>query len=169
VSNSTGGDATTPNHHLKKASTEVWPDNSLSSFRISSQQARILVIPCLVVVPRRSFQSVSSSTLMSTCQSVQAPSVKFKRRHGPLLKPRLRFRNFFKVALLPNVNNMAYRAILTTGVQQLEDIFSIGRTNLRVWYDTMGLGANGARGERRRWRKCCNPGVLNFLKFQHPP
>jgi hypothetical protein len=50
---------------------------------------------------------------------------------------------FFKVALLPNVN-MAYGEILTTGVQKLEDISSIERTNLRVWL------ANGVSGEQRK-------------------
>ena len=43
---------------------------------------------------------------------------------------------------------MAYREIPITVVQQLEDIFNIGRTNLRAWHDTLGLGANGvSRGE----------------------
>jgi len=43
---------------------------------------------------------------------------------------------------------MAYRVILIMGFQQLEDIFSVGRTNLRVWHDTLGLGTNGvSRGE----------------------
>jgi hypothetical protein len=76
VSNSTSGDATTPNPHLKKASTEVRPDNLLSSFTISSQQTRNLVIPYLVVVPRFSNQYQAPR-----CQplSVQALSVNFKK------------------------------------------------------------------------------------------
>jgi spore cortex formation protein SpoVR/YcgB (stage V sporulation) len=70
---------------------------------------------------------------------------------------------------------MAYREILTTGVQQLEDMFSNGRINLRVWLETLGLGANVVSGERRRRWNRCNPGVLGFskyladtLKFQTP-
>ena len=161
MSSSTDGDATTPNHHLEKASTQVWPDNPLSSFRILPQQAKIHVIPYLLVAPRCSSSQYPPAPWCQF-QSVQAPSVNFKRRHIPLLKLRLRFLVFFKVALFANINNMAYREILIKGVQQLEDIFSIGRTNLCVSLDTLGLGANGVSGERRNWRKQVSS---NFLKI----
>lgn len=47
----------------RKKAPKSGQTTTLSSFRISPQQATILVIPCLVAVPRCSFQSLSSKHL----------------------------------------------------------------------------------------------------------
>jgi hypothetical protein len=52
--------------------------------------------------------------------------------------------------LLPNFNKMAERELLTMGVQQLEDIFSIAHSNLRCWLNVWGLGAKYVSAERRK-------------------
>ena len=62
----------------------------------------------------------------------------------------LSFLSFFKSPLLPNFNKMAERELLTMGVQQLEDIFSIAHSNLRCWLIIWGLGAKDVSAERRK-------------------
>jgi len=50
MSSNTGGDTQVPEGDLKKLSTEFWQDKGLYfSFKISSQQASIFIIPSLVV------------------------------------------------------------------------------------------------------------------------
>ena len=84
-------------------------------------------------------------------QSVQAYSVKFKIGHGPRVRLRLRFLIFFKVALLTDVNNMAYRVILIMRFQQLEDIFSVGRTfACLAWHIVCGC-----KWRKSWWRVYC--------------
>jgi len=70
-------------------------------------------------------------------------------RHGPLLKLRLRFRfiSFIKGALFPNFSKVVECEFLFMGVQQLEDTFSVARTNLPAWLNILGLGANDGRRE----------------------
>jgi len=48
------------------------------------------------------------------------------------LRLRLSFLSFFNDALFPNFEKVAEREFLIIGAQQLEDIFSISRTNRRA-------------------------------------
>jgi len=47
-----------------------------------------------------------------------------------------------KGALLPNFNKICERDLLIAVIQLLEDIFSIGRTDLRFWLSTLVLRTN---------------------------
>jgi len=70
MSTNRSGDARVSEYSLQKSSTYTWRDKDLFfSFSISSQQARILTIPCPVAAARCSFQSLSSDTLMSASSS----------------------------------------------------------------------------------------------------
>lgn len=158
ASSSTGGAVVRVHEDDLKACTEVWRDKSLFfSFRFSSQQARILVIPLLAAVPRCSFQPFSSSTLKPASVS-PTPLSQLQRhhRHRHLLTLRLIF--------LSSSSSLCFRmSTRWPTVRSWPRGFnnsSIGRTNLRVWRDTLGLGANGVSGERRKWRNRRNPGVL---------
>jgi hypothetical protein len=46
----------------------------------------------------------------------------------------------FKGALLPNLNKMIDRELIT-GVRQHENIFNIACSNLRAWLSSLRLGA----------------------------
>jgi hypothetical protein len=61
------------------------------------------------------------------------PHSQLQNRHGPplTLKFRSRFLSFLTGALLPTFNKMFDSELLIMGVQQLQDIFSIVRTNLQ--------------------------------------
>jgi hypothetical protein len=52
VPNITGGDKGIPEDDFKKSITEVWQNRDLFSFRISSHQANMLILPCTVVAAR---------------------------------------------------------------------------------------------------------------------
>ena len=66
------------------------------------------------------------------------PHSQLQNRHVPLLglwfrfRFRFRFLSAFTGALLPTFNKMVESELLMMGVQQLQDIFSILRTNWRV-------------------------------------
>jgi hypothetical protein len=141
VPKSKGGDATTPNDHLKKASTETWQDNHLSFPRILPQQARIhvnsLSSRCsLLLVPVSILQHLGANFSQSKPHQSNSKDVIFLS-----LNSESGF-SYSRSILIPNVNKMTYHAILTMGVQQLQVIFGNGRTNLRGWHDRLGLGAN---------------------------
>jgi hypothetical protein len=76
------------------------------------------------------------------------PSPSSELLNGPLLKLRFRFLGFYNGSLLPNFNKIVECELLMMGVQQLEDVFSIVRTNLRAWLSMLDLGANGVSTER---------------------
>ena len=67
ASNSAGGNARAFDDGLEKSSTEPWRDKDLFfSFRITSQQANVLIIPCPAAAARCSFeQNVLRTPLMS--------------------------------------------------------------------------------------------------------
>jgi len=63
-------------------------------------------------------------------------------RRGAFLRFRLRFLSFLKGPLLPNFNKIFERDLLIAVLQLLEDIFSIGHTDLRFWLSILVLGTN---------------------------
>jgi len=89
------------------------------SFRISSQQASILIMPSTVVAAARSsFESVPPNTSINEPKAVS----QLCNRYGALL--RLSTLSLFKGALHPNFNKIVKRELIME-VQRLEDIFSI--------------------------------------------
>ena len=101
MSTNRSGDARFSEYSLQISRTEVGRDKDLFfTFRISSQQASILTIPCPAVAARCSFQSLSSDTLLSASVS-PSPFSQLQNRHGPLLCLRHSFLSFLKGALFP--------------------------------------------------------------------
>jgi len=128
VLTSTVHDTRVPEDDFKKSSTDIWRDTeSVLSFRISSQQARIFIIPCPVAASRCSFQSMSSNTDASFNNFILLSDL--RHSHGLLL----RSLSFVKGALLPNFNQTVQE------VQQPKNIFSISHSNLCACFNKMSL------------------------------
>jgi hypothetical protein len=60
--------------------------------------------------------------------------------------------------LLPNISHVVEREFLFVGAEQLEDIFSVLRTNLRTSVDVLGWAANDVNAERSNSRRCMSGG-----------
>lgn len=122
--------------------SDVWRGKVLFSFfRISSQQASILVIPSPVICCSLLFRiNVPPETLM-TGFSESKPLRQLRNRHGTLLRLRLRLRRLVICTWLPNFKKIVERELLIMGVHQFKDIFSIVQTNLLAWLDILCLGA----------------------------
>ena len=69
--------------------------------------------------------------------------------HGPLLRLHL---SVLMGGLLQNLNKVVEHELLIMGVQQLRDIFSIIRMDLRTWLKVLGLGANNVNAKQYKWR-----------------
>jgi len=113
--------------------------------------------------------------LLAACSNrcLQAPEASFsdsnplsepRNRHGPVFRLRLRFLSFFKCALLSNINRVVEREFLFMGTEQLEDIFSILRMNLRTSLDVMGWRAKDVNAERSNSRRCISGGDCMWQK-----
>jgi len=85
------------------------PHNSLSSCCCS--------LRVLLIVHKYLDASFSQSKPLSQLQN----------RHGPLLRPRIRFLSFFKGAVLLNFDQIVDTGLLFVEFQQLEDVFSTAR------------------------------------------
>ena len=136
MSNSIDGDARDPEDDLKISSTEACRDKELFfSFRIS-QQASIFILECRcsLLVRTDVIKHLKPASVIPT-RSVNLETVKVLE-----LGLGLRFLSFFKCAWLPNISHVAEREFLFEGVEQLEDIFSILRTNLRTSLSVLGWG-----------------------------
>ena len=81
------------------------------------------------------------------------PFNQLQNQHVPLIRRSLRLHRFFTGALFPKFNRMVERELLTTGVQHIEDIFSIMSTNLFVWLSILGLGATDVCAEMRKTKR----------------
>jgi hypothetical protein len=79
-------------------------------------------------------------------------NVKLNKPHGHLLMLGLRFISFFRVDLFSNFR--FERDLLITAVQQLEDMFSTVRTNLRSCLNTDLLDLR--TDDRSKSVYCCN-------------
>jgi hypothetical protein len=106
-----------------------YPHNSLSSRCCS------LLLP--VNVLRHPDASFSQSKSLGQLQN----------RHGPNLRLRFRFLSFFKGALLQNFNRVVERDLMIVVLQQLEDTFSILRTNLCPCLKVPGVGTNAVTAD----------------------
>ena len=114
----------------------------------------LLLAPCSNRCPQTPEASFSDSN----------PISEPRNGNGPIRRLRLRFLNFFKCALLPNINHVVERDFLFMGAEQLEDIFSILRTNLRTSLDVLGLAANDANAVRSNSRRCISGGDCMWQK-----
>jgi hypothetical protein len=98
---------------------------------------------------------VPIDALKQLCASFNEPTPlsELQNQHVPLLRLRFRLHRFFTGVLFPKFKRMVEREILITGVQQLEDIFSIVSTNLSVWLSVLGLGASDVCAELRKTKR----------------
>jgi hypothetical protein len=124
-----------------------------------SIQRPLLILQNLLISDMNSHYSLTSCcSLLVLTNALRHPDATFNHsksvsqllnHHGPRFTFRLRFLSFFTAALLLTFNKMVDREHLIMGVPQLEDIFSIVRTNLRTWFNVLSLRADEADAERR--------------------
>ena len=166
---SRSGDARVPEDELRKPSSEIWRYKELSFSFSSPHQATILAVPCPVAAARCPFQVTSSNTVKPTSVT-PSPSVNFNIV-TVVLRLRLRLRLFcsFNAASLPNFNKMVRRELLITGVQQLEDVFSILRTNFRAWINTSDIEEQDLSAERRKSGRLLYSGESAGLRWPPSP
>ena len=76
-----------------------------------------------------------------------------------------RFLSFFKSALPQNSNKAFKCELMITGVQQIEESFSIARTSFRAWFNvSWGLGQENCL-EQRKLGQCQSGDNNNFLNL----
>jgi len=138
VDRSSGSSAArVPNHDLKKSSTKSGRQRSflLLELPTSSNHSRSSLSSCCcsLPVPSNVFKHLYANI------SHSKPLSQLQHRCVPVLRLRIRSLCSFKAASLPNFNKMVRCELLIMGVQQLEDVFSILRTNFRAWINTSDI------------------------------
>jgi len=90
---------------------------------------------------------IDALKLLDASFKEHTPLSQLQNQHVTLLRLRLRLHRFFMGALFTKFNRIVERELLITGVQQLEDIFSI------VWLSIVGLGATEVCVELRKTKR----------------
>jgi hypothetical protein len=92
----------------------------------ANKQASILIIPCLSV-DARLLSPICDLKHLDATFSESKPGSQIQNPRGPLL--RFRFLTLFMTLLLPNFSRIAERQLQILGNPQMEDTFSVVRTN----------------------------------------